>query len=169
MVKNSDSLEIDQDLAFQRRSWKVQRIVWVLMFLLIVAALLGLLGGSGAFSTTTVGHESGPFRIQYQRFGRFETSSLLRVILTEGNSAEGQVEITVNQEYLDSFEISQVTPPPEIVMAGQQYLTYLFRLRDSQARGALVFCLKPNRIGLLHGEIGLDQFQRIQFTQLIYP
>ncbi|WP_324277336.1 hypothetical protein [Blastococcus brunescens] len=38
-------LQVADHDAFQRREWKAERIGWVLMVLLVVAALVGLLGG----------------------------------------------------------------------------------------------------------------------------
>jgi uncharacterized membrane protein YcaP (DUF421 family) len=38
------ALEIEQDLTFQQRQWHVQRVAWVSVTLLLVAALWGVLG-----------------------------------------------------------------------------------------------------------------------------
>ncbi len=40
-MKRVGDLEIDQDLAFERRQWSVQRVGWGVGALIIVAALLG--------------------------------------------------------------------------------------------------------------------------------
>src|SRR3712207_4138009 len=44
-------LEVAEDLTFQRREWAAQRVGWVLLALVIAAALAGLLG-RGPLSTT---------------------------------------------------------------------------------------------------------------------
>ena len=44
-------LQIHQDLCQERREWKIQRVGWLLMALMLVAALAGLLG-PGPLSST---------------------------------------------------------------------------------------------------------------------
>ena len=60
-------LEISQDLTFQRRSWIVQRVGWVMLALLILAALGGLFG-PGPLSRARAGPHDGPLWVEYQRF-----------------------------------------------------------------------------------------------------
>lgn len=57
-------LEVSQDLNFQRREWVVQRVGWVVMAVLLVAALLGLFG-PGPLSKSIAGSASGPVRAEY--------------------------------------------------------------------------------------------------------
>lgn len=46
-------LDEGRDIAYQRREWIAQRIGWVTIALLVVAALLGLLGSVGPSATGT--------------------------------------------------------------------------------------------------------------------
>ena len=56
---HSGDLELDQDLIFERRTWTVERVAWVIMALVGLAALAGLLG-PGPLSETTSGEQGGP-------------------------------------------------------------------------------------------------------------
>jgi hypothetical protein len=49
----SSQFQIDEDLNFQRREWKIQRAGWVTMALVIIAALLGVFG-AGPLSSATI-------------------------------------------------------------------------------------------------------------------
>jgi hypothetical protein len=51
---HSGDLELDQDLAFERRTWTVERVAWVAMGLMGIAALAGLLG-PGPLSKPPIG------------------------------------------------------------------------------------------------------------------
>ena len=64
-------IDLDQDIDFQQRSWKVQRVGWGLMVLFVLAGLSGLLG-TGPLSNVTDGDEGGPLWLEYQRFGRLQ-------------------------------------------------------------------------------------------------
>ncbi len=48
-VQRVGDLEVAQDRTFQRRSWTIQRVGWVVMLLVAAAALAGLTG-SGPLS-----------------------------------------------------------------------------------------------------------------------
>jgi hypothetical protein len=45
-------LEVEQDLDFQQRTWALERAGWIVMLLIIAAALAGFFGG-GPLSPTT--------------------------------------------------------------------------------------------------------------------
>jgi hypothetical protein len=63
--------EIDQDLEFQRRIWKLQRVAWAVMALVVLAAVLGLLG-PGVLGMATAGGRSSPLWLEYDHFGLVE-------------------------------------------------------------------------------------------------
>jgi len=78
ILKRIGDLDINQDLAFQRRSWSLQRIGWGLIALVLIAALLGLFG-HGPLSEATTDDPSLPIRLAYERFGRFGSPLVLRI------------------------------------------------------------------------------------------
>lgn len=57
-------LEISQDLEFQKRSWTIQRVGWVVIALLILAGLLGVFG-KGIAADATAGEENSRSREYY--------------------------------------------------------------------------------------------------------
>jgi len=72
------SLEIVQDMTFQRRAWVVQRIAWVVMLLIVVAAVLGLFA-TGPLSGTTAKTDDGVLTIEYGRFARHDAQTDLLI------------------------------------------------------------------------------------------
>ena len=62
-------LELHQDPRFTRRIAAIQRAGWVVMGLVIAAALLGLFG-AGPLSRATAEAADGTLRLEYDRFGR---------------------------------------------------------------------------------------------------
>jgi hypothetical protein len=71
-------LEISQDLAFQRKTWKAERIAWGCIGLIAMSALAGLFG-NGPLSRATVGRTEKGFWIEYDRFVRYESPTMLRI------------------------------------------------------------------------------------------
>ncbi len=66
-AKKVGSLEVDEDMQFQRKEWTVEHWSWIGMAIIAIAALLGLFG-QGILSKTTV--ENGPIQVEYGRFER---------------------------------------------------------------------------------------------------
>ena len=75
-IKQVEDLQVGEDLAFQERQWKVERIGWALMALIALAGLAGLFGG-GPLSAATVGGDNLPLEVMYGRFVRHRTPTEL--------------------------------------------------------------------------------------------
>src|SRR4051794_40698086 len=97
-------LEIEQDLAYQRREWAFERVGWLLLGLLLLAALVGLLG-RGPLSNTTAGDPGGPLRVEYQRFLRHRSTSTLRVHLGPNAARGNEAHLWLDREYLEGMEV----------------------------------------------------------------
>lgn len=161
-------LEISQDLNFQRREWVVQRVGWVVMAALIIAALLGVFG-PGPLSNTTAGSESGPLRAEYYRFWRMASPMPLRLRLTPASQGQGEVGLWVSREYLEAMRVESVTPEPARVEAAGDHFIYFFNVAASAATVSVIFNLEADRMGPVSGKFGVDQRAAIQLEHFIYP
>ncbi len=167
-AKRGRSLEIHEDMDFQRRTWAVERAGWVGMALLVLASLLGLLGPGPLSSATAVDPTSGLW-LEYDRCVRCEAPAKLRVQLGPAAAKDGKVRLWLSRPYLDAVRVEQVTPEPELVEAGAGRLTYVFRAAEADGPLAVTFSLKPERAGYHPAEMGLDGSPPLRFGQLVYP
>ncbi|HSF30655.1 MAG TPA: hypothetical protein VLK82_09330 [Candidatus Tectomicrobia bacterium] len=165
---HSSDLELNQDLDFERRSWIIERIGWVIMAVAGVAALAGLLG-TGPISDTTAGELGGPLWLEYSRFGRFRAPLTLRIHLGPNANQHGTVRVWLSRDYLEGVQIEQVSPQPDRVEAGPERLTYVFPVSELSRATALTFSLKTAKIGRQRGCVGLATAVPVCFSQLIYP
>ncbi len=163
-----DDLQVDQDLEFQRREWKLERTGWLIMGLLVLAALLGVFG-SGLLSGAVAGSPNGQLQVGYQRFARQQTTSELQVRVQPGAVQEGKARIWVDAAYLESFQIERILPEPESVEVSPERLTYVFDVRNADRPMEVVFFGLPQKVGWRTGRAGLDGGQEVTFGQLIYP
>jgi hypothetical protein len=162
-------LELKHDPEFQRFWWKVERIAWVAMTTLVLAALLGAFG-SGPLSRGAAGDPfEQPIRLEYERFARALAPTTLRAQLRAGLARDGAVRLWVSRPYLEAVRVEEVTPEPAQVEAGQDRLVYVFRVADPARPATVSFHLKPERPGALTGHVGVGDGTPLRFEQFVYP
>jgi hypothetical protein len=162
------TLELDQDLAFQHRSWIVQRIGWIVLGLIIVAALLGLFG-EGPLSHTTARTQDGSLGLAYNRFWRVQAAMTLRVFLMPKTAYAGEVRLWLSRSYVDAVDVQHITPQPQRVEAGTDRLTYVFAISQMGQQIEITFQVKPERPGRVAGRLGLEDGTTLSFAHVIYP
>jgi hypothetical protein len=153
-IVRAGDLDIDVDMVFQRRSWIVQRVGWVVMTLLVVGAALGLLG-PGPLSRATVSLP-GVLEADYQRFTRYEDLETLTVRVAPAVTTSRVVRLSVNREYLDHAQITTVTPHPERVEAAHARVIYVFRVAERGRPLDVTFNLKPRNIGRVEARLAVE-------------
>jgi hypothetical protein len=167
-------LEIVQDLNYQRREWRAQRIAWLIMAMIISAALLGLTGGGGPLNSASVSASDGLLQLEYHSPARREAATGLRITLPadgEGDTAR----IWLSREFVDNLLISEIRPEPEQVEVAPDRLIYTFN--TSAATGepvSVVFIFQPKHIGISSGRIGMlnaasETEASLDFQQVILP
>jgi hypothetical protein len=165
-VPRVGSLEIEQDLDYQRWEWLFERVAWVALAVVVLAALLGLLGGGGPFSSVTLAAPEDSLTLRHERFLHNHTTTALTVAAIPGR--DGELRLWFDRDYLDAFELRTVTPQAGRVEAGRDRVTFCFRSQDD---GPLTvhFHLEPRRVGRVAGRLGVDGGESLLFSQFVYP
>ncbi|GBF04458.1 hypothetical protein DAERI_020055 [Deinococcus aerius] len=160
-MKHAD-LQLEQDLAFQYRSWTWQRLGWVVMALLVVAAFLGLFGdGPLSEGQRTAG---GEVTLAYQRFARVENQSPLRLVVQVPGR---EVKITLSRDYADDVQVQTVTPQPDAMTSSPDGLSLTFQPERPGPLPITLF-VEPERPGVGRGKLSVDGAQ-VVFRQWIWP
>ncbi|GBD16097.1 hypothetical protein HRbin26_00992 [bacterium HR26] len=167
-IRRVGELEIEEDLDFQRRMWRVQQIGWALLVLVVVAALLGLFG-KGPLSRAVAGGTGVSFTVEYERFGRYKAPMRMTVHIGPGVAQQGQIRLWLAREYLDAVQIQQIVPEPVDVLSQEDGTTYVIQVADSSAPTTVTFDVLAERFGLQVVQIRLGEGQPVRFRQLIYP
>lgn len=165
--KKVGELQIDENMEFQRRSWIIQRVGWAIFTLVILLAALGLFG-DGVLSNAQAGQPDGGFWLEYPRFERFEDEFRMKVHAGEGAAAEREIRIQLNQRYLDAIEVNHISPEPDSEIKDADGVTYVFKT-DRSSRFTAHFYMLPRKVGPLSGTFRLQNGDRVDFSQFIYP
>lgn len=158
------SLEVHQDMDFQRREWRVQQFGWAVMLLFLVAAVAGLFG-AGPISSSTTGEVNSALWVDYERFGRRGAPSRLRV---HASPAAEEFKLLIDRGYLEALKVENISPEPQSAEATGQWVVYTFRVAEPGAPTAVTFEVQPDQIGPLRGRISAEGHTR-EFAQFIYP
>jgi len=163
--QTDNGIEIDEDLAFQEREWRFERIGWIAMFLVIILALAGLFG-TGPLSASSAGNDG--LTVDYQRFVRHQGQTEITVTIDARHAVDGQVELTITGEYHDSLAIESVSPEPVEVRGDGNDVVYVFALAEGAGSIDVSFGATPRQIGPLPGEVAAGD-ATVTFFQFAYP
>jgi hypothetical protein len=160
-------LEIDEDLDFERRSQRVERIGLVVMGLVVLAALLGLLGSGPLSHATAVGTG---VALDYDRFTRFQTDQTLTVHVAPPATGR-EVRLWLDREFLDAVRLDAVLPPALRVEAAPDRAIFVFAVAEPARPLRVTLRLQPERIGPLRGRAGLEgpAAATVRFRQFVLP
>jgi hypothetical protein len=159
-------IELEQDLAFQQRSWRVQRFAWGVLVLIVGAALAGL-AGSGPVSRGSRAAQDGRFIIEYERFVRMQAPSRLRLHVSREAVRAGEVRVWFDRNYIERIKLEQIVPQPKRTEVGEQRLTYIFAAEDDQS-AMIIFDLQLQTFGRVSARVGMGEVA-LDFQQLVYP
>lgn len=109
-------LDIDEDIAHERRDWRAHKVGWGALSLFLAAGAAGLLG-EGPSNRRVASAENGALRVLYERVLRHHAETVLRVTVRSDAAAGGTARLTVGDEWLSSMRLSKVDPEPLSVRA----------------------------------------------------
>lgn len=161
-------LEIHQHLSHERLEWRIERIGWVAMALMLLAALVGLLG-PGPLSSATAGERDSELRVEYDRFGRYQAPAMLRVHLGPTATRDGKARLWLSREYVENIELHHIDPEPERVELADDRLIYTFNVPDRTVPTVVTYHLEANKFWRMPVSVGLDGGAPLNFRQFIYP
>jgi hypothetical protein len=163
---NGRGIDLADDMPFQEKSWRVQRVGWVVMALLVAAALAGAFAW-GPLSRAEA--QGAGLRIEYERFERYQAPSEIRVRLTPEAVADGGVSLVLDGDYADRVPLERIDPEPErSAPTLDGHVLYFPVPRDAQP-GTIIFQIRPQRVGFVRGRIGIAGAAPVPFTQFVWP
>lgn len=156
---------VREDMAFQRATWRFERIGWYLFAGVILAALLGFFS-EGPFSSRLASDPTGRITLSYDRFVRDEgvARMALRIVGAEGES----LTVRLGGDLPGAFIIEAMQPQPQQASSGPQGLELTF---PAPAQGPFILhlALRPDSFGETRSEVALPDGTRLRFSQFIYP
>jgi hypothetical protein len=156
------TIQIDEDLDFQRREWLGQRIGMALVLLFVLAALLGFTGVGGPISHGEAGQRGDPLHVEYDRFVRRGAIATMKLHLRSGE--DGRAQFWVAAPYLERIRVEAVTPEPESVSVDPA--RHVYTIHRASGDVTVVFQVEHKTMGRIDAEIGLVGGPTARFSQI---
>ncbi len=167
MKRHNNELEIDEDISFERSTWKIQRVGWVIMLLIVLSAILGFTGRGGLLNVNkqTVTSTDGTMEIEYERFQRREASSELKITLK--NISTPSPTIFFSTDFYTKQRIDKIIPEPEKVEAGADGIVYTFAVDAPNTQ--LIFHTKSTTFGQIQYSVQRPGSSAETIKHFVYP
>lgn len=165
MPTKQRSLDVHEDVAFERRQWRVQRVSWIVIALLLLLGLLGVFG-NGPLSDAVAA--DGALHVSYERFVHAQAPTTLHIRVSAPGASP--VRLAIDHRYLDALSVEHIRPEPlRVESSGDDDL---FEFAGPSA-GDLQVSLDgtPQRPGLPVAVVRLQgpNAARVGFRQVVYP
>lgn len=153
--------QLREDLPLQRIAWRIQKVCWVGIVMIMIFIALGLFG-EGPLSK--VRKTRGSTTLEYERFARDE-GKMETVVRLKAGATPAEVRIPLN--YLARFKIDKVFPETFESKISGNALVYFFEPEKSASLN-IQFFLVPQDPGPVKGNWSVNEVT-FELSQFIYP
>jgi hypothetical protein len=167
-AKRIGNIDLSQDMVFERREWVLQRVGWVVIALLLVAALLGLLGHGPLTREQAVDINSASW-LEYNSVDHYQASSQLKLHVGPGAASGKQLRVSLNQAYLERIELERVMPEPASQELGEGRVFFVFDVAEPGQPLDVAFQLAFTQFGRANAEVAVEGGPQFSFSQLVLP
>jgi hypothetical protein len=165
-VPKTGEVAVGEDLAFQRKWWVFERLVWSFFFILVVCDLLGLFG-QGWLANAKASLPDGALSIEYERVERATTPSTMRLEFGPAAIQNGQVRVYVSNSVVEGLGAQRISPEPAVSKVGDGGLTYTFAATRSPAEVQIQ--LQPTAPGPQHFRVQLAHEPPLDLNVFVVP
>lgn len=123
--KVDGAIAVGEDLQFQRKWWRFEKIVWGFFVLVLIADLSGALG-RGPLAKAERKTADGTLDVKYERVEREGTASIMTIQPTASALRDGKLQIFVSDSVVKQLGAQRVIPEPAISTVGNGGVTYTF-------------------------------------------
>jgi len=166
VAKVNHEVAVGEDLDFQRKWWKFEKIVWIIFTLVLVLDLAGVFG-RGWLAKQERKAEDGSIDVKYERIERTSTPSIMTINFGSSAIRDGQATLYVSNSLVKELAAQRVVPAPKSTVIGDGGLTYVFPASDAPA--SVEFALEPTGPGLRHFLLRVPGSQPVQADVVVMP
>lgn len=157
---------VEEHMRWQHREWRIQRVGIMLLFLIVVLGACGLFS-KGFLSNKAVNASDGSVMVEYERFGRIQSS--MDMVIRIRNISSDQFTVTLGRGAMDKLQIQSLHPQPVEAQTKGSDLVLTFAADKTIPDHTVWLGLQPQSPGINKVSVGADSQMPVEFTQWIYP
>ena len=123
--KVADDVAVGEDLNFQRKWWKFERIIWSFFILVLLCDVLGLFG-RGWLAKAKRSTPDQALTVEYERVERAGTPSVMTLHFGPAAVHNGHIQVFVGNEVIRDLGARRVSPQPATSALTGGGITYTF-------------------------------------------
>lgn len=162
----SPGLELVEDVAGERRAWRVRRVAFVALALVVSAAVAGAFG-AGPLARARVEREG--VRLAYDRLLRVQTPATLTLEVPVPEGTPGARRLWLDRGWVERVRLTRLVPDPEVVEAADDRLWLVVRTGAAAGRARLTVDYAPEALGALALRAGVEGGPTLAVRQWVYP
>jgi len=164
--KVRDEVAVGEDLAFQRKWWRFEKIIWPILLAIVVVDLLGGFG-RGWLAKARRSTPDDAMQVDYERVARGSTPSLMTLKFEQNAIHNGQIVFYVSDSLLKPLGAQRIAPQPAMSSVGNAGITYVFPA--SKAPAMVQIQLEPSFPGLHPFTVRLEGSAPVNGTVFVMP
>lgn len=164
--KVDNAIAVGEDLDFQRRWWKFERVVWSFFLLILLCDALGLFG-RGWLSKAQRSTADGTLNVKYERIERASTPSIMTIQLGQPAIQNGAAHLFVSESVIKELGNQRVAPQPASSVVGNGGITYTFPA--SEVPATVQLALEPSFPGIHHFTVQVPGSEPVVGTVTVVP
>jgi hypothetical protein len=167
-IRRQSGVDLNQEMDYQWREWRAQRIAWAVFILILLAALLGVFG-QGPLSHAHAGEAGSPVALDYERFDRYNAPTEMTFRLAPNVGQSGKVRIALSRSFIERIAIDEIVPEPQSVETGADSVTYEFEVQEPSQPALIRYHFEYERAGTVKGEARLEDGPTLAFSIFVWP
>ena len=166
VAKVDNSIAVGEDIGFQRRWWKFERLVWIFFGLVILCDLLGVFG-RGYLAKAERKTSDQTVDLHYDRIDRANTPSILSIQFGPSAIQNGQIHLFVSTSVAKDLGTQRVSPQPADSAVGLGGITYTFPATGLPA--SVDIQLAPSYPGVYALTLGVPGAEMVKAKVTVLP
>lgn len=166
-IGTPQQLDSAANLRHTRQEWRLERLGWLAIALLLSAAILGVFG-PGLFSRRQAASESGGLKATYEATERYEAPASLHLTIVPASGAE-TISLTVSRAFTDQVTLEEILPRPRAMTVTPEGLRLDFTAAGFPSTGVpILIRYKNDHFGPLRYELSLGP-ESVRINQFVLP
>lgn len=162
-----NAVSVGEDLKFQERWWRFERVAWLFFLLVLAADALGLFGRG--WLAKAEDHRAGSgIDVFYERVARAETPTVLRVSFRPDAVVNGKAQLFVSESVVKKLGAQRIAPQPESSVLGNGGITYTFP-SDATHPGDVQIGMEPEAPGVAHFTVQVPGREAVTERVVVMP